>query len=313
VFIVSRPNVLGVPSPEDPDVSVVIATRNGGLTLGAQLEALIEQRVDGHFEVIVADNGSTDDTVDVASTHMDRLDLRVVDASACLGSAFARNVGTAVARAPRIVFIDDDDVIAPGYLAAMGDALDRFEFVAARIDNHTLNPAWRAKMREVDSIEGLRGDEFHWAAGCALGVTRRAFDVIRGFDPRLTVAGEDVDFCLRMHEAGVELHLVTGAVVHKRLRTTRRALFDQSRRYAIGTYHFSRLHGRRQPGRPIRGLVAGLRLVCFGRDRSQRTLGVYLIGRFVGRVQGTTSARTRWAATRERHRIRSERTNACRA
>jgi hypothetical protein len=193
-------------------------------------------------------------------------------------------------------------------------ALDDFEFVAASIDNRTLNPPWRARMREVDSIEGLRGSDFPWATGCALGVTRRAFDVVNGFDPRFAGAADDLDFCERMHSAGIELHLADGAVVHKRLRTARWALFGQSRRYAIGAHQFDLVHQRPSPWRPVlRGTLGGTRLAVLGRDRAQRTLGIYLIGRFVGRLQGTMSVRTRWAATRERHRIRSERMNASRA
>ena len=60
---------------------------------------------------LVADNGSTDGSAEVAKTYSDRLDVRVVDSSARSGAAAARNVGAASAEGRHFVFIDADDVI----------------------------------------------------------------------------------------------------------------------------------------------------------------------------------------------------------
>jgi glycosyltransferase involved in cell wall biosynthesis len=276
----------------DPIVSVVIPTRNGAAYLADQLSALVDQRLEGRFEVIVVDNGSTDETVAIALRHRGDLDLIVVDASACRGAAFARNVGAAAARAPRILFLDDDDVVTPGYVAAMAAALNQHEFVAARIDGRTLNPPWRVDMRPVDVQEGLRQSaSFPWALSCALGVKRTAFDRVGGFDASFATSGEDVDLCQRMHEMGVELHLVTDAVVQRRLRTSRRALFSQGRRYATTS-----LRGNQgRMWRATRSLPGGLRLAVLGRNRSERTLGIYLVGRAIGGFQG--AMRTRLSRT----------------
>ena len=75
-------------------LSVVIAVRNGGRTLPDQLASLARQDFDRPREVVAADNGSTDDTI-AAATKFDRRlpGLRVVDASARAGQAYALNVG----------------------------------------------------------------------------------------------------------------------------------------------------------------------------------------------------------------------------
>ena len=69
------------------------------------------------WEVVVADNRSTDGTVAVANSFADRLDLRVVPAPEKSNAAYARNVAVATSQAPWIAFVDADDMVAPGWVA----------------------------------------------------------------------------------------------------------------------------------------------------------------------------------------------------
>ena len=94
-----------------------------------------EQVWDESWEVVLADNGSTDASVAVAESFRDRLpSLVVVDASGKRGRSYARNEGAKAARGANLTFIDADDVVAPGWLAALGAALETYAFVAARHD-----------------------------------------------------------------------------------------------------------------------------------------------------------------------------------
>lgn len=102
-------------------LSVIIPCLNAERTIGEQLAALAAQRWSERWEVIVADNGSTDGTLEVVRRFAGRLpELRVVDASQRRGSGYARNRGAAVARGEWLAFCDADDVVAPGWVAAMG-------------------------------------------------------------------------------------------------------------------------------------------------------------------------------------------------
>ena len=84
--------------PETPHLSVIIPARDAGATIGTQLEALAAQQWPGRWEVIVADNGSRDDTVARAEAWRDRLPgLRVIDASSVPGASHARNVAAELA------------------------------------------------------------------------------------------------------------------------------------------------------------------------------------------------------------------------
>ena len=104
-------------------VSVIIPAFNAAETLDAQLRALSQQQWGGTWEVVVADNGSTDDTVARAALRKDDLPaLRVVDASGERGPSFARNVGARVADGDYLLFVDADDIVEPGWLAHMAEA-----------------------------------------------------------------------------------------------------------------------------------------------------------------------------------------------
>lgn len=73
---------------------MVIPVRNGGPFVSHQIEALLAQESNATFEVVVADNGSTDETAQIARSLAERDPrVRVVDASRGIGVNVARNVG----------------------------------------------------------------------------------------------------------------------------------------------------------------------------------------------------------------------------
>lgn len=107
----------------EPRVSVVIPTHNRARDLPRCLQSLAEQtRKD--FEVIVCDDGSTDDTRDVVNAFVGDLDIAYDLAERWGGPARPRNRGIAQARAPYVAFLDADDWWAPRKLAMSVPYLD---------------------------------------------------------------------------------------------------------------------------------------------------------------------------------------------
>ena len=135
--------------PAPRRISVVIPARDAAGTIAEQLAALAGQEYVGDWEVIVADNGSTDQTRGIVEDWRARVPgLRVVDASARPGPSFARNRGAADATGDLLVFCDADDAVAPGWLAAVARAAVDFDVVTGPQDVGPLNAtsvqAWRS-------------------------------------------------------------------------------------------------------------------------------------------------------------------------
>ncbi|GIG24534.1 glycosyltransferase family 2 protein [Cellulomonas denverensis] len=220
------------------DLSVVIAAFDAAGTLGAQLAALSRQRVDADWEVLVADNGSTDGTRALAESWADRLPgLRVIDASAHRGAGAARNVGVAAATGRDVLFCDADDVVADDWLAAMHRALGHQAFVAGRFAGDQLNSPRVLRSRTLPQQDGLQYSAHlpglpHAGAG-NLGVRRALFRAVGGFDPGALFL-EDTDLCWRLQLAGVALGWAPEAVVQVRLRGTLRSALSQGYHYGSG-------------------------------------------------------------------------------
>lgn len=221
-----------------PRLSVIIPCYNSAATLGEQLAALARQTTRYPWEAVIADNGSRDDTLAIAKGFGDRLpSLRIVDASARRGAAYARNTGAGAALGTALLFCDADDVMGEGYLESMGSALDQHQFVACRYDFQKLNSSWLAAARGgigQGQEQGLAGGYCHptlpYAGAGGLGVAKSVHDAVRGFDMTLrAMAGqEDTDYCIRVQLAGTPLVFIPNAVMHVRFRDTVTGVFNQA-------------------------------------------------------------------------------------
>jgi len=277
------------------DLSVVIPCRNAAGVIGEQLAALSRQEWQGRWEVIVADNGSQDDTAAVVNEHKKHLpQLRLVDASHRPGAAHARNVGVAAARGKAIAFCDADDQVGSGWLAAMGGALRDRQFVAARLDLAKLNPTQAAQAVKNPQENDLQrvGYPPHLphASGGTLGIAREAHQTVGGFDEDLPYL-EDTDYCFRVQRQGIPLQFLPEAVVHYRLKDKHHALFSQSRcwgRYNVLLYKRYRENMRlTRPWRRHLSRWYGLmRRVPFLYRQQHRYAWIKALGTQVGVLQG---------------------------
>jgi glycosyltransferase involved in cell wall biosynthesis len=217
-----------------PVLSVVIAAYNAADTLGTQLEALVGQAPDLRWEVVVADNRSTDGTADVAARYAGRLDLRVVAADEKAGAAYARNAAVATCTAPWIAFVDADDRVAPGWVEAIARGLGEHAFIAGRLDAAELNSADVIRSRPLTQETGLQwwsvGPPLPHAGGGNLGIHRSVYEAVGGFDEVL-IGLQDVDFCWRVQLSGVPLQFWPDAVLHVRLRSSLSTMWRQGRNY----------------------------------------------------------------------------------
>src|SRR2546428_8626176 len=222
-------------------LSVVIPCYNGADTIATQLEALAKQHWSEPWEVIISNNGSTDDSLAIVERYRSKLpNLRIVDASARRGQPYAMNVGAQAATGDALAFCDADDEMAPGWVAAIGGALAKHDFVASRFEFTKLNEPWALEARSGG--HGTCGQEnglpkigyppyLPFAGGGGLGVKKSVHDAVGGYDESLPYL-HDLDYCFKIQLLGVELHFVPEAVIHVRCRHTFKGFFHQARLWA---------------------------------------------------------------------------------
>jgi glycosyltransferase involved in cell wall biosynthesis len=248
-----------------PRLCIVIPCYNAAETIAVQLSAIAAQRCDDPFEVIVADNGSTDRSRQIAESFKTKIPaLTVVDASQKRGAAHARNVGAAAARGTFLLFCDADDEMAPGYLEAMSAALQHADFVAARYDYRRLNSSWLAAVRpggqSGEPMGGFCHPTLPYAGGGGLGVKKALHDAVGGFDTTLRAAAgqEDTDYCIRIQLAGAPLRYAPEALMHIRVKTGIRGVFLQAKAWAESGAYICRRYQPESPQADVRSTVFSL-------------------------------------------------------
>lgn len=241
-------------------LTVVIPAYNAATTIGEQLEALAGQQWSRPWEVLVVNNRSTDDTVAVALGYASRLPrLRVIDANERQGAAYAMNSGVRAAASDHIAFCDADDVVAAGWVRAMGEALTHHPFVSGPLENRRLNTSPLTRNRYNSQTEGVQAytePPFLPHAGAGnMGVRRKLFESVGGFDESFETCFE-TDFCWKVQLRGIPLTPVRDAIVHVRYRDNARALVRQAEKYA--EYNVALYKRYRPLGMPKLGIKNGL-------------------------------------------------------
>lgn len=282
------------------NLSVIIPCYNCAATLEAQLAALAAQRWEGTWEVIVADNRSTDATVNVVRKFQKNMpNLRLIDASTKQGRSFARNEGVRASRGEYLAFVDGDDVVADGWVAAIAQALQEHDFVASRHEFGKLNPPSVQASRGNAQSEGLQPYTnppfLPHAGGCGLGIRRALHNDVGGFDERFSVL-EDTDYCWRVQLLGYDLVFVKDAIVHVRFRHSSEAIYKQAKDYGEANVHlYKRYRPQGMPELPLgKGLAAWVQLVASLNhlaDPVKRQRWLWQLGWRSGRLVGSLKHR----------------------
>lgn len=230
-----------------PHVSVVIPAHNAAATLPEQLEALVDQRCDFVFEVVVVLNRCSDDTPRIVVDWSERHQLiRHVVADDVASASFARNVGAAAARGEIIVYCDADDVVQPGWLAGMAAALERADVIGGRLEPHPATdprileifPVYRRQQREgLPAYRTLR-----YAMTASMAIRREALLQFGGFDDTVVHGTDDVVVCLRAQQAGLRLGFAPDARCWYRVREDLDGITAQRSSYTRANVAFDAEH-----------------------------------------------------------------------
>jgi glycosyltransferase involved in cell wall biosynthesis len=175
-------------------VSVVIATRNRAGLLDGALTSLRAQLGAPELEAIVVDNGSSDETRAVAERH-----AATYAYEAQPNRALARNVGIAAARGDIVLFVDDDVVLPPFFVAAHARAQRE------RPEPHVVSgPIINVPSADSRPVPTFRNGSNAFFCTCNVSLPRNALEAVGGFDVAFDQYGwEDTELGVRLRALGM--------------------------------------------------------------------------------------------------------------
>ncbi|WP_378947194.1 glycosyltransferase family 2 protein [Mesorhizobium sp. ANAO-SY3R2] len=192
-------------------MDLVVVTHNSGAVLQSFLKS-----VPNHVRTIVVDNGSSDDTVEVATA----AGARVIRVGDNVGYGSACNIGAAAGTASLVLFVNPDVRFEEG-------AIKAFVSAAAAHPNAAFNPRiYTGSRRRFRRRSRLLPASEHWQGaapdddcvipvlhGACIVLRREHFNKVGGFDAKIFLFHEDDDLSIRLRQAGVELRLAAKALI----------------------------------------------------------------------------------------------------
>lgn len=213
-----------------PFISVAICSYNGSATVRDTLEAL-KQLDYPNFEVVVVNDGSTDNFAAIVKEYPVRL-ISTVNR----GLANARNTAAQHARGEIIAFIDDDAYPDPHWLHYLAAAYESSNHAGIGGPNIAPDEDGAVAHCVANSPGGpvhvLTTDETaEHIPGCNMSFRRDVYLAVGGCDPVYRAAGDDVDLCWRIQEAGYTIGYHPAALVWHHRRSSLKAYWKQQKGY----------------------------------------------------------------------------------
>ena len=183
------------------------------------------------FEIIVVDNGSTDETPDLLSAiSSSRTDVRVVRFRENLGFARACNEGARLARGHYLIFLNNDTLPTPGWLEKMAGLArrdagigivgckllypsGRIQHVGIAFDQDK-NPRHIYRGFSADIPPATVCRDYQAVTGACLLIERELYSLVGGMDEIFKNSYEDVDLCLKVRSRGYRVVVCTDSIVY---------------------------------------------------------------------------------------------------
>lgn len=250
-----------------PLASVVIPAWNAAATITGAIDSALQQ--DGVVDVVVVDDGSTDSTVQLAEAVTDAR-VMVIHRSHT-GVCAARNAGARAARGEWLIFLDADDELLPGAVAALaGDAHPSVVLACGRVRR-----TWRDGTQTITELPDPGLPLLQPLLAGSFAVRASTFAAAGGYDERLAF-GENTDLGIRLRRlspasSSVRLVDIVVATIRSDASVERSAAYSE--RVVRAAYHFLEHHDATLDAMRVRaqyaavGGVAAARLRRWGEAR----------------------------------------------
>lgn len=220
--------------------SIIVPLYNRPVEIKEMLNSLLDQRYP-HFEVIVVEDGSTKKADQIVEKFKDRLDVSYFFKEN-EGQGFARNYGFERAKGDFFIVFDSDIIVPADYfdqvLAGLErDGLDAFGGPDAAHPSFTaIQKAISYSMTSPFTTGGIRGNKKHVGQfhprSFNLGISRAVWEKTGGF--KLSRRSEDIEFSIRMINAGFKVGLIPEAYVYHKRRTSFQQFYKQTHNFGKG-------------------------------------------------------------------------------
>jgi glycosyltransferase involved in cell wall biosynthesis len=196
-------------------VSVIIPTFNGASRIGNCLDALLKQTAGRNAEILVVNDGSTDNTLDVVRRYSG---VRLIT-QANAGPAAARNRGALETEGAIILFTDDDCVPTPDWLGAMLEPFEDPEVVGVKGVYRTRQKSLVARFVQIEYEDRYRLmaglDCIDFIDTYSAAFRRDRFLEMTGYDTSFPLAcAEDIELSYRMSGRGWKMTFAPRAIVY---------------------------------------------------------------------------------------------------
>ena len=215
---------------EWPRVSVVVCTYNGFRGIRDCMEGLMRLEYPD-FEVIVVNDGSTDQTAQIVSEYPFRL-----ISTENRGLSSARNTGMLAATGDIVAYTDDDARPDPHWLQYLAHSFKKYGF--SGVGGPNIAPAGDGLV--ADCVANAPGGPVHvllsdriaeHIPGCNMAFRHDVLQQVAGCDPIYRVAGDDVDLCWRVQRAGGTIGFHPAALVWHHRRNSMKNYWTQQQGY----------------------------------------------------------------------------------
>ena len=236
----------------NPIISIVTPTFNRSHELDYLIESINKQTLNNeYFEMIISDDGSTDDTHEKINKWKELVDFQLDYISQDnLGPGAARNHGVKKSNGELIVFIDSDCEADENWLKIIYDAYKNNIFDAFGGPDHSKEdflPIQRAidfSMTSFLTTGGMRGHRKKMLAkfyprSHNMGVKKTLFEKIGGFGSLRH--GQDIELSHRIYNSGAKIQLLIDAIVYHRRRTTLKKFFRQVFNWGIARINLGKM------------------------------------------------------------------------
>jgi GT2 family glycosyltransferase len=221
----------------NPNFSIIIPNFNGALFLNDCLQSLVNSisRVKTKFEIILVDNASTDQSLNLFSQYQKKYlnlaSFKLIVNSRNLGFAGGVNPGIINSKYPWVVLVNNDLTLSPNWFKTI---LQNFSLVNQKtaaiyglvltkdgkyIESEGLSFNYSGKCQNINNLQpylkttSLRKPALIWGAPASLVIYRQEILKLVGyFDPDFFAYEEDVDVALRLHKLGYQTLYLPNAI-----------------------------------------------------------------------------------------------------